>query len=559
MNGHVYPVRVDAALDPGLSRWLWLVKWLLAIPHYVVLAFLWAAFVVLSVVAWVAILVTGRYPRGIFDFNVGVLRWSWRVAFYAYGGLGTDRYPPFSLEERPDYPAHLEVEYPDHLSRGLALVKWWLLAIPHYLVVGVFLGAGWYAASGGDNRAWGSGLIGLLVLVAAVVLLFTGRYPGGIFDLVLGLNRWVLRVAAYASLMTDDYPPFRLDLGGTDPATGVLTVGGAGRPPSQPPTQTPPQAPTQAPTQATPPTTWPPAGPPAGPGAARLGTPPPGAGPGPVVHPQVGAAAPPPTVGWGQVLGGPPTPPPPPVAAPSRWGPGRILAVVVGSVLALVSLGLVAAGGVLRVADDGLRDDRGYLMSSAVAFTSPGYAVTSPDVELRSGTPLFGVPDDWLGTVRVEADGRTGNGVFVGIARTNDVDTYLAGVAHSVVREPYADGGSARTDFTDGGSPPRAPQDLGFWAASSHGPGRQTVTWPAEAGHWTLVVMNGAGTTPVAADVAVGATVPALDNLAWGLLVTGLVGAIVAAVVLVLALRRRPPSSGPQDGPGMARMGDAPR
>src|SRR6478735_1857522 len=198
MNSHGYPVRVDASLDSDLSRWLWLVKWLLALPHYLVLVFLWAAFMVLSVVAWVAILVTGRYPRAIFDFNVGVLRWSWRVAYYAYGGLGTDRYPPFSLEDRPDYPAHLEIEYPEQLSRGLALVKWWLLAIPHYLVLSVFIGGGtWFAWGGGrdhggDEWRWrgGPGLIELLVLFAGVALLFTTRYPRGLFDFVLGLNRW---------------------------------------------------------------------------------------------------------------------------------------------------------------------------------------------------------------------------------------------------------------------------------------------------------------------------------------------------------------------------------
>ena len=208
-----YPARVDARLDASLSRWLWLVKWVLVIPHYVVLAFLWVAFFVLSVVAFVAILATGRYPRAIFEFNVGVLRWTWRVQYYAIGAFATDRYPPFSLAEDAGYPAHFEVAYPERLSRGLALVKWWLLAIPHYIVVGIFVGGGTWVAWH-DSYA---GLIAVLAVVAGVILLVTGSYPKGVYDFLLGMNRWALRVAAYAGLMTDEYPPFRLDMGGPEP------------------------------------------------------------------------------------------------------------------------------------------------------------------------------------------------------------------------------------------------------------------------------------------------------------------------------------------------------
>src|SRR3954451_8008062 len=216
----VYPLRLEGELDPSLSRWLWLVKWVLAIPHFFVLFFLWIAFLVLSVVAFFAILFTGRYPRGIFDFNVGVMRWSWRVGFYSYSALGTDRYPPFTLADVPDYPARLEVAYPQSLSRGLVLVKWWLLAIPHYIVVAVFAGGavGEWSNTGG-NWAWlgSGGPIGLLVCFAGIALLFTTRYPKPIYDFVLGMNRWVWRVVAYVTLMTDAYPPFRLDMGPHEP------------------------------------------------------------------------------------------------------------------------------------------------------------------------------------------------------------------------------------------------------------------------------------------------------------------------------------------------------
>jgi hypothetical protein len=194
-----YPVSIRGELTQPPGRGWWLLKWLLGIPHYIILAFLWIAFVAVSIIAFFAILFTGKYPKGLFDFNTGVLRWTWRVGFYSYGALGTDKYPPFSLAPDDHYPADLEIEYPERLSRGLVLVKWWLLAIPHYIIVAFFQGCG---------ESW-CGLVTILAIFAAVVLLFAGKYPESIFKLVVGMNRWTYRVAAYASLMTDEYPPFR--------------------------------------------------------------------------------------------------------------------------------------------------------------------------------------------------------------------------------------------------------------------------------------------------------------------------------------------------------------
>jgi hypothetical protein len=200
-----YPVRLEGEASEPLSRWLWLVKWFLLIPHFICLIFLWLTLVIATIAVFFVLLFTGRYPRGLFDWNLGVLRWTWRVSFYGYSALATDRYPPFTMTEVADYPARLEIDYPEQQRRGLPLIGWWLLGLPQYAIAVLLSGGG---------RA--PGLVGILVFVIAVLLLFENRFPRDVFDVLMGFNRWGFRVAAYALLMTPYYPPFRLDPGGPE-------------------------------------------------------------------------------------------------------------------------------------------------------------------------------------------------------------------------------------------------------------------------------------------------------------------------------------------------------
>jgi hypothetical protein len=184
-----YPIRFDVPYAEPLSRWLPLVKWLLAIPHLIILYFLNALVGIITLIAFFAILFTRRYPAELFRFAAGIRRWQVNVSAYLY--LLRDEYPPFSWESGL-YPPTLEIDYPEKMNRWLPFVKW-LLAIPHVIVL-AFLGIAVLATT----------------IVAFFAILFTRRYPPSLFNFAVGVLRWNERVSLYVALMTDAYPPFRL-------------------------------------------------------------------------------------------------------------------------------------------------------------------------------------------------------------------------------------------------------------------------------------------------------------------------------------------------------------
>jgi hypothetical protein len=184
-----YPVTFEVEYPEKLSRWLIFVKWLLAFPHWLILGVFGYLVELTTFISWFAILFTGRYPKALFDLAVVYLRWSARAT--AYVALLRDDYPPFGGGS-PEYPVRFNVEYPEKLSRLLIFVKW-LLAIPHLVILALL------------------GVVGFVVYVIAwFAILFTGRFPRSLFDFLVGIGRWSVRVNAYIYLLRDDYPPFSL-------------------------------------------------------------------------------------------------------------------------------------------------------------------------------------------------------------------------------------------------------------------------------------------------------------------------------------------------------------
>ena len=233
------------------------------------------------------------------------------------------------------------------------------------------------------------------------------------------------------------------------------------------------------------------------------------------------------------------------VTAPSRpqaatrppgWTGGRIAALVIGVLLALVSLCLLGSGGTVLWADTTQRDATGYLTTGAHEFATAGSALASERIDLGSaGTGWLYTPA-LAGTVRIRVTPvHPSPALFVGIGPSADVDRYLAGVSHTLISDLWTNSVQAM----GGGAPRSAPGTQTFWAASTTGPRAQALRWDPANGSWTVVVMNASGRPGIHVRADLGATYPSLLPIAVGLLAAGAVFGAGAALLIAAATRRR--------------------
>jgi hypothetical protein len=219
---------------------------------------------------------------------------------------------------------------------------------------------------------------------------------------------------------------------------------------------------------------------------------------------------------------------------------GRITLIVTGAVAALVATALVL-GGTLALAGEIAKDDDGYLTTDAERFSADTRALATENLDADFDGGDWVVEPGDLGNVRIEAESRDGKALFVGIARTSDVERYLRGVPHTTVHDvdagPFDSFGADYTRHAGEGHP-TSPEHAGIWDASAQGRGQQTMEWEIEDGDWSVVVMNADGSLGVDADISAGADVPFLNELGWATLGSGSLALVLGIALIVLGARR---------------------
>jgi hypothetical protein len=225
-----------------------------------------------------------------------------------------------------------------------------------------------------------------------------------------------------------------------------------------------------------------------------------------------------------------------PYTPAKRRSGGRIASIVAGGVAAVLAIGFIAAGALLLWGDS-KKDDQGYLSTGKDRYAASTYALASDNLDVDlDGAGVIMDRDD-LGIVRLKAESRAGQPVFIGIARTSDVSDYLRDTSYTTVTD--VDYSPFHASYSDHGGDrrPALPADQGFWAASAHGPGSQTVAWDLKDGDWSIVVMNADGSPGVQADISAGAKLPYLTEIGWSSLGGGAILLLTAATLVIFAVR----------------------
>jgi hypothetical protein len=220
-----------------------------------------------------------------------------------------------------------------------------------------------------------------------------------------------------------------------------------------------------------------------------------------------------------------------PSAAPPRARTGPVLALVGGSLAAILALILLLGGSALLWADHYKTDD-GYFTTDSHTYASPTRALVTESLDVSSNVPDWLDRSERLGRIRIDP---AGQGAFVGIARTTDVHAYLEGVAHDQITDIDYDPFALDTARRAGESRPALPAAQTFWAATSTG-GR-ALDWKVRKGEWSIVAMNADGSRGVSVDAKAGAKLPLIGDLGWWLAIPGTVIGMLSIALILLGAR----------------------
>lgn len=218
------------------------------------------------------------------------------------------------------------------------------------------------------------------------------------------------------------------------------------------------------------------------------------------------------------------------------WTVGRVVALVIGSLVALFALGLLTAGLAVLAFDLTQRETDGYLVTNTVEFESNSHAIVGSGLEIDTDVPGWLQVRELIGDIQLRVEGTGGETVFIGIARESDAEDYLADIGYDEI-DQIRDAQVTYLPHT-GGPPGSPPAEQDFWTASTEGQGPQTLTFEPQDGRWVVVAMNADGSPEVNVAAAVAVEAPSLPWVAVGLLIAGGLGLLVAGLIIYLAVRR---------------------